>query len=77
LSREEKHDIQKQLRWVPSEEYRLVQRIRDQVAPDPRVEGYLKKMDNIGKVIFTDIDRTTTDERLKNAAKPMPLIKAT
>lgn len=73
LTREEKHDIQEQLRWVPSEKYQLIKRLREHVAPDPRVEKYLKKMDNIERVVLSDFDPTTKDERLKNAATPLPV----
>ena len=72
LPREEKHEIQEQLRWVPSERYRLMHRIRKHVEADEGWSGVRSTMDKVGKGMFANNDPLMKDERLKNAAKPLP-----
>ena len=70
LQKDEVHEIQKQLRRVPSEDYRLVHRIREHLKKDENVMKYLEKLDRVSKTMF-GAPPAMKDERLKNAAKPM------
>ena len=76
LPTDEKHEIQKQLRWVPSEDYRLLHRIREHMEADKRWDGYRKAMNTVEKGLF-GVPPVLKDERIKNAAKPMPKASAT
>ena len=52
LSREEKHKIQKELRWVPAEEYRLTQRTFEKLKDDERTKKLFETHERLRKGIF-------------------------
>ena len=52
LSREEKHQIQKELRWVPAEEYRLNQRAYEKLNEYEWTKKYLMTHERLRKGFF-------------------------
>ena len=60
LSQEEKHDIQRQLRWVPPEKYRLSNRLKEQLSQDELFSGIGEGIQN--------------NKNLNDIMKPAPIV---
>lgn len=71
VSRQEMHEIQKQLRWVPSEKFRIAHRVREAIDADHSWDNYRERCKFTERNFFSP-PPIMKDVRLKNAAKPMP-----